>query len=304
MAGSPSNSSPTTRRSGYSRLDGRHPLAPEGARHVGQGVLPDAVQARHPHPPERVLDDVARDFGIVLVQVGQDVDEPAVEGGLAHLGARVGVHERPGLPGVGQVLRGRAVVPGGGGRILGPGMVGTGVVRHLVLDDLDAVGVRLVHQVAQRREVAEVLVDRVEVHRAVAVIVGDGLAVVGLLLVQAVRVVVPGVEPERGDAEVAADTAAARDEAAEVAAVVVAAPCRGPAGRARRGRRSRGRRWRSGRAWRGRSTSSLEKPWKRPVAGSGASSSKGRTAAPPAVTTRSVRGPGAAVGSMPTSTNR
>ena len=77
------------------------------------------------------------------------------------------------------------------------------MVGHLVLDDLDAVGVGRVHQLAQLREVAEVLVHRVEVHGAVAVVVGDGLAVVGLLLVQAVRVVVPGVQPERGDPEVA-----------------------------------------------------------------------------------------------------
>ena len=83
-------------------------------------------------------------------------------------------------------------------------------------------GVRPVHQLAQRREVAEVLLDRVEVHGAVAVVVGDRLAVVGLALVQVVDVVVPGVEPERGDAEVL-QVRQALDHAAQVAAVVVAA---------------------------------------------------------------------------------
>ncbi len=53
-----------------------------------------------------------------------------------------------------------------------------------------------VHERAQRGEVAEVLVDRVEVDGPVAVVVGDGLVVVRLLLVQAVRVVVPGIEPQ------------------------------------------------------------------------------------------------------------
>jgi len=45
------------------------------------------------------------------------------------------------------------------------------VVRHLVLDHLEAERVRPVHHVPQRGQVAEALFDRVEVDRSVAVVV-------------------------------------------------------------------------------------------------------------------------------------
>ena len=61
-------------------------------------------------------------------------------------------------------------------------MIGAGVVGDLVLDDLDA-RARARRPPACRKlgEVAEVLLDPVEIDRAVAVVVGDGLAVVDLL---------------------------------------------------------------------------------------------------------------------------
>ena len=65
------------------------------------------------------------------------------------------------------------------------------------------------------------LLDAVEVDGAVAVVVGDRLAVVGLALVQVIDVVVPGVEPKRRDAEVL-QVRQAVDDPAQVAAVVVA----------------------------------------------------------------------------------
>jgi hypothetical protein len=95
------------------------------------------------------------------------------------------------------------------------------MVRHLVLDDLDPLDMGRVHELAQRGEVSEVLLDAVEVDGSVAVVVGDRLVVVGLLLVQAIRIVVPGVEPEGGDAEVV-QIGQARDQSLEIAAVVVA----------------------------------------------------------------------------------
>ena len=187
---------------------------------VGQRVLPHAVEAGDADPPQRVLDLVARRLGVVLVQVGQDVDEPALERRLLRLGSRVRVLERPGLPGVREVLLLRAVVPRRRRRVRHPRVVRPAVVRDLVLDHPDARGVGPVDHLAQRREIAEVLLDAVEVDGPVAVVVGDRLPVVGLAVVQVVDVVVPGVEPQRGDAELL-QVRQLLDDPAQVAAVVV-----------------------------------------------------------------------------------
>ncbi len=102
-------------------------------------------------------------------------------------------------------------------------MIGAGVVRHLILDHLQAEAVRRFHQLAVLGEVAEVLVHGVEVHRAVTVVVGDGGAVVALALVEVIHVVVDGRGPDRGDAEVL-QVGQAVDDPLQVATVVVARP--------------------------------------------------------------------------------
>ena len=56
-------------------------------------------------------------------------------------------------------------------------MIGTGMIRHLVQNDLDALRVRPVYQFTELVEIAEVLVNSVEIDRAVAVVVRAGLAV-------------------------------------------------------------------------------------------------------------------------------
>ena len=150
---------------------------------------------------------------------GRTFDEPAVERLAAQPGAGVRVGGRPGLPGLVEMCFGRAAQPRRGRRILRPRMLRTGVVRHLVLDHLDAGGMRLLDQVAQGSEVAEVFLDRIETGGAVAVVVGDRLAVYGLYVVRHVGVVVPGVEPERRDPEVA-QVRQARGDARQVSAVV------------------------------------------------------------------------------------
>ena len=197
------------------------PLRPEPARHVGQRVLADRVQARHAHPPERVLDEVPRDVGIVLAEVGQDVDEPAVQRLALDVRRGVRIGDGPGLPDVLRVSLRASVEPGRGRGIRHPRVIGAGVVRHLVLDHLQSEAVRRVHQLPVLGEVAEVLVHGVEVHRAVTVVVGDGGAVVALALVEVVHVVVDGRGPDRGDAEVL-QVGQAVDDPLQVATVVVA----------------------------------------------------------------------------------
>jgi hypothetical protein len=76
------------------------------------------------------------------------------------------------------------------------------VIGHLVLNDFDAGLVGAIDQLTKFIEGSEVLVDAVEVDRAVAVIVGDGLALDQFTAVELVIVVVNRGEPQRGDTEI------------------------------------------------------------------------------------------------------
>src|SRR5947209_14105010 len=51
----------------------------ESKRNVLNRVLADAVNSRHAHPPERVLNFVTRDFRLVLIHVRHIVVEPAIK---------------------------------------------------------------------------------------------------------------------------------------------------------------------------------------------------------------------------------
>ena len=207
--------------SGVARVDGRRPIAPEPSRHIRHGVLADAVDAGAADPPERVLNQVARHLGIVLVQIRQNAGEPAIERAALRGRRSVRIDQRPGAPGVRKVLRLGAVEPGRRRRILDPGVIRAGVVRHLVLNHLDAERVGAVHQLAEIVERSEVLLDGVEIDRAVAVVIGDRLVVVLLALVQMVDVVVDRREPDGGHAEIF-QIGEVLDDPAEIAAVIVA----------------------------------------------------------------------------------
>ena len=215
-------------------LERLHPALPEGARHVRPRVLPDPVEAERTHPPQRVLDDVPGDLVIVLIQVGQDVDEPSIERVALRLGRRMRILQCPGLPCVGDVLRFGAVEPCRRRRVGHPRVVRTRVVRDLVLNHLDAKPLGRLHEGQEIGHRAKVLLDPIEVHGAVAVIVGNREVVVLLFLIQVVDVVVPRVQPESRDAQVLQVRQLLAD-AGKVAAVVIAAL--GSIEQARRGRR-------------------------------------------------------------------
>src|ERR1019366_4583796 len=182
----------------------------------------NAVDAGSSNPPQGVLNQVARHLRIVLVQIRKDVDEASIQRALLHLRGGMRIDQRPGAPGFCQVLRRGAVEPGGSGRVLHPRVVRTGVIGHLILYHLQALGVRLVHQLTEFLQVAEVLIDAIEIHRTVAVIIRDGLIVVAFAFVQVVDVVVYRSEPERGDAQILQIRKVLRN-AGEIAAMVVAA---------------------------------------------------------------------------------
>ena len=180
-----------------------------------------AVEARHAHPPQRVLDQVAAHLGIVLVQVGQDVDEPPVQGvalqSRARRGDPRGSRSARYWP---RWLFSRAVEPDRALEDRRPRR-DTGPVWFATWSWITFIPRRwaVVHQLPERGQVAEVLVDRVEVHGPVAMVVGDRRAVVPFALVQVIAVVVDGRRPDRGDSEVL-QVGQALDQAPQVSAVV------------------------------------------------------------------------------------
>ena len=114
-----------------------------------------------------------------------------------------------------------AVEPRRRGRILDPGVIRARVIRHLVLNHLDAERVGAVHELAKLVKRPEVLLDAVEIDRAVAVVIRDCLTVVLLALVQMVDVVVNRREPDGGHPEIF-QIGKVLDDPAEIAAVVIA----------------------------------------------------------------------------------
>ena len=76
-----------------------------------QGVHSDRIIAGHTEPPDRVLDQVLGDFGIVLVQIRKHISEPSIEVQLLGLSGSSWIHGRPFLPIVLRMLSRRAVPP-------------------------------------------------------------------------------------------------------------------------------------------------------------------------------------------------
>ena len=183
-------------------MDSAGPLTPECSRNIGHGVLANAVDARAPNPPQRILDQIARHLRVGLVEIGKDVGEPAVQRATAQLRRGVRIENRPGLPGVRQVILFRAVEPVRHRRVGHPRMIRPGVVGYLILNHLESQAMRVLNQGAILRQHSQMLVDAVEIDGSVAVVIGNGLVVVFLALVQVVRVVVDRREPDGGDAEV------------------------------------------------------------------------------------------------------
>src|SRR2546429_9448900 len=79
-------------------FDGGDPVRPKRAGHVLEGILTNRVNSRDADPPQSILSDITRDFRIVLIQVRQDVDEPALERLALNLVARVWISHGPRLP--------------------------------------------------------------------------------------------------------------------------------------------------------------------------------------------------------------
>src|SRR5919205_2282109 len=99
------------------------------------------------------------------------------------------------------MLRPRAVEPRGRRRVSHPRMIWTSVIHHLVLNDLYARAMRAFDQLAELRERAEVFLDRVKILRVITVKSGARFVFFQLDLVETIVVVVPGRQPDCGDAE-------------------------------------------------------------------------------------------------------
>ena len=206
---------------GIVAFDRGHPVAPEGARHIRPSILTYTVHATHPNPPQRVLNDVARNLGVVLIEIGQNVDEPAVECRTLKLGRCIRVSDRPRLPAVVGVLLDGAMKPCWRWWVGRPRVIRAGVIGDHIENDFYPLRVRGIHQLLELRQSADVFVDIIKIDRAITVIVGDSLAIVLLFFVQLVGVVVQRVEPDRGDAK-RFEVGQLLLHACKVAAVVVA----------------------------------------------------------------------------------
>lgn len=95
-------------------------VVPERPAHVGKGVQADAVEVCRLHPTESVLDQVARDKDVLLVQVRHVAGEPALGNVAPSRGWRVRIEQIVKLVCGPAMVRQRAVQPVGRGRIGDP----------------------------------------------------------------------------------------------------------------------------------------------------------------------------------------
>ncbi len=111
---------------------------PESIWHILPGVHANAIKPGRPNPPERVLDQIPRNFRIALIQVGKKIEEPALHCLFFQALYRARIVERPRLKNIFQVVLPGAVEPGRRGRIINPWMIGTRMVNDFILNDLEA----------------------------------------------------------------------------------------------------------------------------------------------------------------------
>ena len=180
---------------GILRVDGLHPGRHGLAVGVGIGVHADAVDGGRLDPPDTVLDEVAHDVGVALVEVGHGGDKPSVGSLLAVDVGGVGVEDGRELIAGLEAIAGM-VEPVAGRAVLLPGMVTAAMVEDHVHDDLQSALVAGADQGAIVGIGAKARID--------AVVVGRGIAVVGtrLLLERGGIVFEDGREPQSRDAQV------------------------------------------------------------------------------------------------------
>src|ERR1700690_3946772 len=138
-------------------------VVPEGAVDVWKGVQPNAVEAGCFNPPQRILDEVAGDQRILLVQIRHRVGEPAVRDGVPRLLGRVWIDEFRKVAFRDDMVLQRTVKPIGRRRIDYPGMLNAKMIRHQVDHQLDAARMKGVREMAVVRERAEVRIDGIKI---------------------------------------------------------------------------------------------------------------------------------------------
>ena len=174
-----------------------HPLGHGVSIGIGIGIHADAVNAYSLYPPDAVLDKVAHQVRIALVQVGHSGNKPALSGLLEVYLRGVGIHDRGQLVGslqeagalglrrttglyepVGQVQ------PVLRRHVAGPGMLEARVVEDHVHNHLQPFLVGLVTQTAVVGIGTEARVHLVVVRRGIAVIGRVAVLRVGRVVIQ------------------------------------------------------------------------------------------------------------------------
>ena len=101
--------------SGRKTLQVIRTVRPESARHVGEGIDSEAVEAASFHPPIGSLQEVSGYQRVLLGKVRENIGEPAFKRAAVVLLDRVGIgHRRIVIVGIDVVLRGAVRQPGAG----------------------------------------------------------------------------------------------------------------------------------------------------------------------------------------------
>ena len=86
-------------------------IANESSRQVLNRVLANAVNAGNAHPPQRILNFIARDFGLFLVHIRQVIAEPSIQSVAHFIAVRVRRQEHAVLKLFLHMVLGRAMKP-------------------------------------------------------------------------------------------------------------------------------------------------------------------------------------------------
>ena len=139
------------------------PVGQEVLVGVGPRVYADSGQVGVLDPPDRVLDQVVRQVGIPLVEIGHARHEPTVDEGAAVDLGGVGIVQ--GFADVVGRHEAAVVDPVAGGQIVHPPVADAAVVGNQIHDDADAALPRLGGKFAVQVVVAEPGIDAVVVGR-------------------------------------------------------------------------------------------------------------------------------------------
>ena len=145
-------------------------IVPEGAAHIWKRIQANAVEVCCLHPPHCVLNQIARDQRIFLVQVGHGIGKPAVGDIAPRLYGSMRINQLVEIMGSRAMNLERAVKPIRRGRIEHPRMLHAKMIGHQVDHQLHIPCVQRIGKMAIVIQRAEVRIHRIKIGGCVAVV--------------------------------------------------------------------------------------------------------------------------------------